>query len=220
MKHQILLLALLTSPLMSADFNHLIHDSADVMLDIKSLKPGDVAYNGTGCPPTTAEISFDEDGNLMVTPTIYLAQSHNQFVRQTCNIAWSVPGLSGPVILLDDIVTGQSSLESGASATIMAENFFAGAVGETQVSVLNGPSVKPISLVAPPPSPPVHDGANLILRINTSIVLKPTGEDQWSIFSWNWFSSWIGKKTPSQTNPSTVTITHIKISRPMPISEQ
>ena len=166
MKHALLSLALLVFTLPSY---------AD------SIRLGEPAYGGTGCPANTAAIALSPDAqSLSILFDSYVVEaggfSGRQTARKTCNIAIPVhvpQGFSVSIFQVD--YRGFNDLPYGAYSRFGVEYFFAGSRGPSYRKTFYGQTMgeyllnNTLSATASVWSP---CGADVNLRVNSSMLVR------------------------------------------------
>ncbi len=147
----------------------------------QSLRLGEPAYGGTGCPAGTASVSVSPAGDAVsILFDQYVAEAGRttarRIDRKSCNITIpvSVPsGYSVAVFAVD--YRGYNAVPSGGVARFDAEYFWAGSRGPRISRVFNGPindiysltdNLLATTLVWTP------CGASVNLRINSSMMAQ------------------------------------------------
>lgn len=146
-----------------------------------TLKLGDPAYGGTGCPAGTASTTVSPDQqSLSILFDNYVTEAGYTTGRQTdrksCNITIPVhvpQGYSVSVFKVD--YRGFNALPSGAQSRFNAEYFWAGARGPIMSRNFMGPVNSDYSLtndVATESLIWAPCGASVNLRVNTSLMVN------------------------------------------------
>lgn len=144
-------------------------------------KPG---YGGNGCPDGTAAVSLSRDGKtLSFRLSRYEAKAGGttgkSFDRKTCNVSLPIRVPKGKSVAIGTVtMRGTNKLGGGTSADIRVEPFIAGGRGDVAVQTFTGPLSKSFSTVAAQKGASGWSacGADVNLRLNTSILVKSSGK--------------------------------------------
>ena len=149
------------------------------------VEVGEPSFGGSGCPGgKVSMILSPEDGSSSISFEAYAVTAGGSggkaLDRQTCNLAVPVHVPTGVQIsLLGAHFDGSTDLPKGAKAIVHLETFFAGAKGPTSDKTIEGPASAPFAV---PLLPDIENvqwsscGADVILRINSSIRVTATGD--------------------------------------------
>ncbi len=147
----------------------------------QSLRLGEPAYGGTGCPAGTASVSVSPAGDAVsILFDQYVAEAGRttarRIDRKSCNITIPVSVASGYSVAVFAVdYRGYNAVPSGGVARFDAEYFWAGSRGPRISRVFNGPindiysltdNLLATTLVWTP------CGASVNLRINSSMMAQ------------------------------------------------
>lgn len=150
------------------------------------IEIGTPGYGGPGCAGGTATIIASPAGTSFgMVFDGYLMEAGGGgkgLDRKACAVAVPVKVPAGMSIALQAVaLRGHASLPDGAEAVVSIEPFFAGSQGPKQETTLKGPTDEPFSVVVLPAAEAVWSpcGADVNLRVNTSVRLTAKGEKAW-----------------------------------------
>lgn len=134
----------------------------------------DIAYGGDGCPEGTAQISYQENGSIVLSLDSYESHLQSGHVdRKSCNIAMPISVPEGYVMKPGKItLVGSYDLKSGTRGNLDADIFFAGSRGNNVSKTINGNDVGEIYLEVRPDYLLSACGKDVILRLNSSAVIS------------------------------------------------